>query len=594
MGLKNSAMLCVYLMRKLLYWCQLAIDKQERVMHIHLTNRTEAFLQQPTEVQIMEHHCQLKGDFGLSYPPVIASGGQYDLSFNAQSNRELIQPDCVVVQLGGRYKGYNTNCVRTMLINPPNDVRGIYNSLLSCLQELVDQLKPGIMLGEVYRAVRSHFGTCLPKHLHHFPDCLGWGIGLEQREDFLAINRTSRVLAQVGMCFFIQVWVDQVTYTVTEPKQFYTLVVGDTVCIAAQESNLVLTNPVEKVFKKIAYYFDEFSPPNTKPDLKSGFMRLRRQGVAIGKGIEQDTKSMLEQHLSTSRTFFREIQQKELVAHQELLKQQKQFELEERLFGKDWPTSIHEKRTNMLGLQSYKPHEAFPERAQRSRLFIDTKVLSVLLPFESKDSVYQHIPFHALTIKSVEVIPSSILKQPKQEEGATQTQPLHELHIRFWTTENSFNSRVYPEISSDQIFIKEFVYRSSNLERLEDNALLIKNLQRQARLFSLHEETSDKLEKVNNIQPLLEMEILMRTRTPIVLKNVHLRPALSAARGISGSLECHLNGFRYISSRDEEVIVPFKFVKHFIYQQALDEIIGAIHLHLHNPIIVGRRRVNDI
>lgn len=53
----------------------------------------------------------------------------------------------------------------------------------------------------------------------------------------------------------------------------YTLCVGDTVSIPHLEANLILTNPAEKVFKKIAFYIDE----NSKGcELKNGFMRLRR------------------------------------------------------------------------------------------------------------------------------------------------------------------------------------------------------------------------------------------------------------------------------------------------------------------------------
>jgi nucleosome binding factor SPN SPT16 subunit len=85
-------------------------------------------------------------------------------------------------------------------------------------------------------------------------------------------------------------------------------------------------------------------------------------------------------------------------------------------------------------------------------------------------------------------------------------------------------------------------------------------------LYSLHEETNDKLEKANNIQPLFEFENLMRTADPIRLTNLKLRPALTTARGTVGILECHLNGLRYTSNRDDEIIIPFRYVKHFIYQ----------------------------
>lgn len=72
------------------------------------------------------------GPFGLSFTPVVSSGGKYDFS-GRQNNLDLLKHDVVVMQLGARYCGYNAVVQRTIMINPDHEVRSVYNAMLICL-----------------------------------------------------------------------------------------------------------------------------------------------------------------------------------------------------------------------------------------------------------------------------------------------------------------------------------------------------------------------------------------------------------------------------------------------------------------------------
>jgi nucleosome binding factor SPN SPT16 subunit len=68
----------------------------------------------------------------LAYPPVIQSGGLYDLTGGVViSTHDLLKPDCIIVQLGVKHQGYHANCIRTLLITPDAEARVVYTSLLT-------------------------------------------------------------------------------------------------------------------------------------------------------------------------------------------------------------------------------------------------------------------------------------------------------------------------------------------------------------------------------------------------------------------------------------------------------------------------------
>uniref|UniRef100_A0A6N2LJ88 FACT complex subunit n=1 Tax=Salix viminalis TaxID=40686 RepID=A0A6N2LJ88_SALVM len=83
---------------------------------------------------------------------------------------------------------------------------------------------------------------------------------------------------------------------------------------------------------------------------------------------------------------------------------------------------------------------------------------------------------------------------------------------------------------------------------------------------------------------------------PIRLTDLWIRPVFGGrGRKLPGSLEAHVNGFRYSTSRAEErVDVMYANIKHAFFQPAEKEMITLLHFHLHNHIMVGNKKTKDV
>ena len=72
-----------------------------------------------------------------------------------------------------------------------------------------------------------------------------------------------------------------------------------------------------------------------------------------------------------------------------------------------------------------------------------------------------------------------------------------------------------------------------------------------------------------------------------------MRPALRGRKTV-GTLECHENGFKFISRKNDQLLVMFNNIKHAFYQPCDGEMIILIHFHLKHPIVVGKKKVVDV
>lgn len=59
----------------------------------------------------------------MCYPAIIQSGGNYSLKFSAVSDNNNLHFGVIICSLGARYKGYCSNIVRTLLVNPSDSVQ---------------------------------------------------------------------------------------------------------------------------------------------------------------------------------------------------------------------------------------------------------------------------------------------------------------------------------------------------------------------------------------------------------------------------------------------------------------------------------------
>lgn len=62
-----------------------------------------------------------------------------------------------------------------------------------------------------------------------------------------------------------------------------------------------------------------------------------------------------------------------------------------------------------------------------------------------------------------------------------------------------------------------------------------------------------------------------------------------------GDLQIHQNGFRYSPIRgDQKVDILFSNIKHLFFQPCDNELYVVLHCHLHNPIMVNKKKTKDI
>ena len=55
----------------------------------------------------------------VAYPPVVQSGGTFDLRMIVPCDDRFLHPWCVTVSVGTRYQSYCANCARTFFVNAP-------------------------------------------------------------------------------------------------------------------------------------------------------------------------------------------------------------------------------------------------------------------------------------------------------------------------------------------------------------------------------------------------------------------------------------------------------------------------------------------
>ena len=77
------------------------------------------------------------------------------------------------------------------------------------------------------------------------------------------------------------------------------------------------------------------------------------------------------------------------------------------------------------------------------------------------------------------------------------------------------------------------------------------------------------------------------------MNDVIIRPNITSKK-TSGLIEAHQNGFRFTSNRGDKIDIIYKNIKHALFQPCENELIVLLHLHLHNPILIGKKKTNDV
>jgi nucleosome binding factor SPN SPT16 subunit len=190
--------------------------------------------------------------YDFAYSPIIQSGGVYDLKPNAESTNAKLTHDCILLSIGSKYFEFNTNLVRTVLINATKEEQTAYMAIYKGFKTLIKELKPKAVLKDVYDKTRETILSVDKSYHAALPNYFGFGTGLEFRESCLLINDKNDKKVKENQIYNIVLSLKNLK---TASGRNFCIQIGDTVRIT-DEGNIILTDSVSKKYDDIGYTLD--------------------------------------------------------------------------------------------------------------------------------------------------------------------------------------------------------------------------------------------------------------------------------------------------------------------------------------------------
>lgn len=536
------------------------IDADKKVKHSKLAEGVEAAITDKKYVTGVD-----TSQVDMCYPAIIQSGGNYNLKFSVVSDKNTLHFGAIVCSLGARYRSYCSNIVRTLLVNPSETVQDNYNFLLALEEELLKLMTAGTKISSVYEAGLEYVKREKPAVLDHLTKNFGFATGIEFRESSLLIGPKTTTVLRKGMVFNVNVGLSGLENKDAQEKEgkVYALFIGDTVLIHDGQPATVLTASKKKI-KNVGIFVkdeeDEEEEEEKEEDKKPEILdRARRTAVLDSKlRSEQSSEEKRREH------------QKELALQ---LNEAARARLAQQSGGK-------EQEKVRKSTVSYKSHSQMPRtepEVKELKIFVDRKYETVILPVFGIP-----VPFHISTIKNIS----------QSVEG-----DYTYLRVNFFhpgATMGRNEGGTYPQ--PDATFVKEVTYRSTNVKEagelsapssnLSTAFRLIKEVQKKFKNREAEEREKEDLVKQDTL-------ILSQNKGNPKLKDLYIRPNIVAKR-MTGSLEAHVNGFRYTSVRGDKVDILYNNIKNAFFQPCDGEMIILLHFHLKHAIMFGKKKHVDV
>lgn len=501
------------------------------------------------------------------YPPIIQSGGNYALKFSVSSDKNPLHFGSIVCCMGVRYKNYCSNICRTFMVNPPEKMQKDYEFLLELFEKLIQKLKDGVKLCDVYDEVYKHVKDKRPDLADKLTKAVGFGMGIEFRESALLIGPKTTITAKKGQVFNVNLGFSGLTNADAKDNESkkYALFIGDTVVVNEDSATTILTASSKKKLKNVGVFLkedddeaeDDDDDDEMKGNTKNLLGRGKRTAIIDSKlRSEQSTEEKRRQH------------QKELaVATNEAAK--------ERLAALKGKKSDQKMRKSTV---SYRSANLLPRESEISelRIFVDRKYETVIFPIYGIP-----VPFHISMIKNIS----------QSVEG-----DYTYLRINFFHPGSNIGKTDGGFSNPEAVFVKEVTYRSTNTKipgelsapssNLNTAFRLIKEVQKKFKTREAEEKEKEDLVKQDTL-------IVSNNKSNPKLKDLYIRPNIVQKR-INGTLEAHTNGFRYTSVRGDKVDILYNNIKNAFFQPCDGEMIILLHFHLRHAIMFGKKKHLDV
>lgn len=545
------------------------IDADKKVRHSKLADGVEKCLSDRKYIKSADPKA-----VEVCYSPIIQSGGNYNLKFSALCDKNNLHFGAITCALGIRYKQYCSNLVRTILVNPSEKQQALYDFLVSLQEHVIEHLKDGVLLSEVYNKGVEFVKENEPNMIDHLTKNFGFGTGIEFREASLLIAAKTDVVAKAGMVFNVAIGLsDLKNEAATDAEgRIYALFIADTVLVQKDKPADILTTN-KKRLKNIAIFLkdgDDEDEEEEEEDTKSKKKSPVKEEMITGARGKRTT--IMDSKL---RTEGQSVEDKRK-SHQKELADQLNETAKARLSNaKSGPKEQKARKSNI----SYKNYSHMPrEREIRElKIFVDKKYETIVLPIFGVP-----VPFHISTIKNCS----------QSVEGDYTYLRINFFHPGATITAKEGSSFTQPDAS----FMKEITFRSTNQKEpgeisapssnLNTAYRLIKDLQKKFKTREAEEREKEGIVKQDSL-------VLSTNKGNPKLKDLYIRPNVFTKR-IVGSLEAHNNGFRYTSIRGDKVDILYNNIKHAFFQPCDGEMLILLHFTLKNAIMFGKKRHVDV
>uniref|UniRef100_A0A6G1S525 FACT complex subunit n=1 Tax=Aceria tosichella TaxID=561515 RepID=A0A6G1S525_9ACAR len=505
------------------------------------------------------------------YSPIIQSGGNYALKFATLSNDEDIHCGIIISSIGVRYRRYCSNVSRTLMIDPTEEQKKNYEFLLEVLELIINNLYEGAVLSDIYNSAVEFVKSKRPDLVNKLTKNFGFVTGIEFREGHMVIGPKTNVKAKKNMTFVISAgFTDLVNKSTSDPKaKNYALFVSDTVIVneAGTPANL-LTQRKRKLTKTMILLKN--TDESEEEDEENNVADKPDNDVIMTESLRGGTRRrVLEDRLRQDQ--FNDEKRRQ---HQKELLEQINEAARARL-SKSGGERVEQKAKKSV--VAYKSTKDFPRENEISdlKIFVDKRNEAVILPVFGLP-----VPFHISTIKNVST--------------SVEGDYLY-LRINFYFPGSTLEKgQTFP--TTEATFLKELTYRSYALkeqgevnppaQNLNDSFVAIKTVQKKYKT---------RIDEEKELEGVVKQDTLMIANNKVgpKLKDLYIRPNIYQKR-ISGSLEAHVNGFRFTSIRNDKVDILYNNIKHAIYQPCDGEMIILIHFNLKSPIIINKKKQFDI
>ena len=508
----------------------------------------------------------------------------YNLKPSAFSNDSMMKQDIVICSIGIRYDNYCASLARTFFINPSIHQQKVYSVLTDIESEVIKRLVPGAVLGDVYDRAVALLNDRMPELVEHFTKECGVGIGLEFRESSLRIKSGNgetvkyvcgvTVMRRAGMCFNVRLGVENVPNKVKDSEKnvndlkTFSVLLSDTVIVGepqnqpvlglASTSNHLVTN-FSTEWSNVSFDLDVDDLADHTQEA-AAIRKLEESGRRVTRGMvraEQRQMELIEDESALIRR----------AKHQEKLRQ----ELLERKI-KEAAGIVEEavKEVDVGEINAFPSPAAYPPEMKPDQIYVDTEPEVIFVPIHGVP-----VPFSVHTVKTVSMT----------EDGG-----YGYFRINFHTPQGKALKDINPVMVKAlqdypaATYIRNLTFRSRDMTNMNIQVKRMKNMMKQRRQQDRYkEETADIVEQGS-------LQLLTNARPPY-LSDIDMRPQLGK---VKGRLEAHVNGFRYTTRRGETVDILYANIKHAIFQPCDQTRFVIMHFHLHNPILIGRKKCTDV